>query len=222
MANSSFTQEQGLRRPSIDYYAFRHLPYAQFQALQIIYALFYQLQSLPTCSEDIHLVRHKTQFWMMELVAAYQGTPHHPVTRDLQVVLQDVPLPQADWVKIVTAIEMEIDHLLFDNDQEFRSYADKLYGSLYRLIARVLTQEPLPEEALAALGVARARLAVGEEAVLAFDQALAELKQSNNPELKPLRILGRLYRRQAEQPMLNLGPLKILGLSLRERLYSRT
>lgn len=216
MANSSFTQEQGLRRPSIDYYAFRHLPYAQFQALQVIYALFYQLQSLPRCSEDINVVRHKTQFWLSELGAAYQGTPHHPATRDLQTVLQRFPLPQSDWVKIVTAIEMEIDHLLFDNDEEFRSYADKLYGSLYRLVARVLSPDPLPEEALTALGVARARLAAGEEAVGAYDQALAGLK------LKPLRILARLYRRQAEKPMINLGPLTLLGLSLRERLYSRT
>lgn len=234
MKISSFTQNHGLRRPSIDYYAYRALSYAQFQRVNVIYALFYQLMALPHCSEDIHVIRHKTHFWMSEIQAAYQGTPHHPVTQDLQNLLKTVPVAQKDWLGVITAIEMEIDGLLLESEQEIGQYGDRLYGGLYRMIAMICGGDP---QSVAILPMAQARTLLSfiqhpeshkirvllpenaqTQVYTLFDQAIAGLKQSK--KLKPLRVLARLYQRQALQPMVNLSPLKLIWLSIRERLSS--
>jgi hypothetical protein len=228
MKLSNFTQENTLCRPSVDYYAFRHLPYAQYQAIQIIYALFYQLQALPHCSDDIGVIRHKTLFWLSEIQAAYKGTPTHPLVQDLQNLLKESALPQKEWIMILTAIEMQTDGLLLENQEEFEQYADRLYGSLYRLLM-VIFQADAPINQLACARTllsfvqqpdhAGVRFRLPDNAqtqvYTLFGQAVIGLKSC-----KPLRILARLYQSQAKQPMVHLAPLKLLGLSIRERLFS--
>lgn len=230
MKISSFAQEHGLRRPSLDYYAFRGLPYAQYQVIQVIYALFYQLQALPHCSDDINTVRQKTHFWLKELQAAYTGTPTHPITLDLQHILVNTPLPLQEWVNIVTAIEMQTDSLLLDDVAQIARYGDRLYGSLYRMIAQVFNVSSLP--GTQTLGYARVLLSfiqrpdeqgvrvllpdnAQSEVYTLFETAAADLRPC-----QPLRVLARLYQAQAQQPMLQLAPLKTLWLSIRERLSS--
>lgn len=232
MKLSTFTLENTLARPSIEYYAFRHLPFAQHQAVQIIYALFYQLQALPECSDDISVIRHKTLFWLSEIQAAYKGTPSHPLTQDLQSLLKEFPLPQKEWVKILTAVEMQTDKLLLENDEEFDQYADRFYGSLFRLIAIAVgaNQTPYPASFAQHFAEARVLLAFIQQgdyqgvryelpehaqtrAVTLFGRAASGLKSC-----KPLKILAGLYRSQAKQPMVHLSPLKLLGLSICERL----
>lgn len=229
MQLSDFSEQNGLKRPSIDYYAFRSLPYRQFQALQVLYALFYQLQSLPFCSDDIQVVRHKTRFWMGEIQAAYQGSPQHPLTQDLQKVLEYYPLAQKEWVNLITAIEMQTDGLLLEQEAEVIDYADKRYGSLYRLINTVRAgdiQHPL--EALRNFAYARTLLSFlqepGEVGVrvnlsdITPERVYTLFEQLNKQSLGPLGLLAKLYQHQAKEPMLKLGPLKTLWLSICERL----
>lgn len=229
MTLSALTKQQSLQRPSIEYYAFRHIPYAQFQALQLIYALFNQLTSLPGCSDDINVVRHKTQFWMQEIHAAYAGTPHHPITQDLQTILKTFPLAQEDWVSMMTAVDMDCDQLLLENEQEIQVYADKLYGSLYRLIARVLSKEEASPH-VQDLALARTLLMFmqqpqrqGVRVNLSENiqtQVYTLFDEAGKQAIKPLGLLARLYKHQAREAMVHLGPLKTLWLSIRERLYS--
>ncbi len=224
MQTSSLTQAYGLARPSIDYYAFRGLPYEQFQALSVIYALFSQLQALPSCSEDILVVRHKAQFWLSDILAVYTGSPQHPITRDLQVVLQKFPLAKEDWLGIVTAVDMDIDRLLLENDQEFQLYADRLYGSLFRMIATVLSCEgPTQDLALARTWLMFLqnpdRRGVNTKIPETIESRVYTLFEKAGKELpKPLSLVARLYRHQAKEPMVKLSPLKTLWLSIRERL----
>jgi len=225
MKISSLTLTHGLRRPSIDYYAFRGVSYEQFQALQVIYALFSQLQALPYCSEDILVVRHKAQFWLTEILAAYTGSPHHPITRDLQVVLQSFPLAQEDWIGILTAVEMDIDSLLLENNEELQSYADRLYGGLFRMIGTVLS---CGEGRYQDLALARTLLMFlqhperrGVKAYLPENiqtQVYTLFDSAGRQAAKPLALLARLYKHQAQEPMVKLSPLKTLWLSICERL----
>jgi hypothetical protein len=192
----------------------------------VIYALFSQLQALPYCSEDILVVRHKAQFWLTEISAAYTGSPHHPITRDLQVVLQTFPLAQQDWIGILTAVEMDIDALLLENEQELQGYADRLYGGLIRMIATVLSAEGQYKE----LAYARTLLMFlqhperrGVKAHLPENiqtQVYTLFDSAGRQAAKPLALLARLYKHQAQEPMVKLSPLKTLWLSIRERLSS--
>lgn len=226
MPISNLTQKQGLQRPSLDYYAFRHLRFEQFQAIQVIYALFYQLIALPSCSDDINVVRHKTHFWLTDIHAAYQATPSHPITGDLQNLLKNTPLALEDWVGVLTAVEMDCDGLLLADEQEIQTYADKLYGSLYRMIALVLTSAHLPLQNLAyartILMFIQAPHRKGVRVNLpdnAQTQVYTLFQTAGNQLSGPLALLARLHKHQAKKPMVHLGPLQLLGLSIRERLY---
>lgn len=224
MKLSSLTILKGLSRPSIDYYAFRGLPFEQFQALQVVYAVFSELRALPECSTDILVVRHKTHFWLTEIQAAYQGIPQHPIAQDLQALLKTCPLSHQDWLGILTAVEMDSDRLLLENETEIRGYADKLYGSLYRLISQALALKGDCQD----LALARTLLMYIQHP----DRRGVTVKLPENTQEKacqlfelagkrlgrPLSLLARLYRRQALKPMLKLSPLETLWLSIRERL----
>jgi hypothetical protein len=228
MKISKFTQENSLSRPSIEYYSFRHLPYEQHQAVQIIYAMFYQLQALPHCSDDINVVRHKTLFWLSQIQEAYKGAPSHPLAQDLQQLLREFSLPQKEWIMILTAIEMQTDGLLLENQEEFEQYADRLYGCLYRLLMVIFhTDAPINQLARARTILSfiqqpdqkGVRFLLSENAdtqvIALFGQAAIGLVSC-----KSLKILARLYQSQAKQPMIHLAPLKLLWLSIRERLSS--
>jgi hypothetical protein len=216
----------GLKRPSIDYYAFRSLPYAQFQACDLIYAIVNQLMALPSCSDDINVIRHKSRFWLNDLYLAYQGSPSHPLTQALQKLLKISPLAEQDWVNICTAVDMDIDELMLESKEEFQVYAQKLYGSFYQLIATVLNSPPVN---LSGLALARASLmllqAPDRKGVryLLPDNTPAEVytlfREAGKGSCKPLALLSRLYQHQAQEAMVHLSPLKTLWLSLRERLY---
>jgi len=155
---SRFSQEHGLQRPSIEYYAFRSVGYEKFQALRVVDTLFQQFNALPGISEEISVVRHKTQFWLSELQAAYSGQPQHPATQDLKAILTHYDLHQKDWIDLITAVEMDIDKLYLADDDELNRYASKKRGSFLRLIATVLMGNDHPAQAITQLGCAIERI----------------------------------------------------------------
>lgn len=230
MPISQFSKENGLKRPRNEYYAFRTVGFEKFQALQVVDAITNELYNLPTVSEELSVIRTKTQFWLNELQAAYHGEPSHPATKDLQQLLIQYSIPEKAWVDIITAVEMDIDKLHLNDNHELNRYVTKKHGSRLQLYAAILSEEAPPHEQLALLGCAIGRLdllrhpdrgvQVGESDHYIKDtkncacQALEGLKADYDLSLKRLITLGRIYSRELKDPMVDLNPLMKLWLSL--------
>lgn len=230
MPISQFSKENGLKRPRNEYYAFRTVGFAKFQALQVVDAIANELYALPSVSEELSVIRAKTQFWLNELQAAYHGEPKHPATQDLQNLLKQYPIPEKAWVDIITAVEMDIDKLHLSDGHELNRYVTKKHGSRLQLYAAILSGEAPPHEQLALLGCAIGRLDLlrhPDRGVQVSDsdhymkdtktcacQALDGLKTDYDLSLKRIITLGQIYSRELKHPMVDLNPLMKLWLSL--------
>ncbi len=132
-----------LQRPTIEYYSLRTQNYKRFQALDVIYTLFDELARIPYKSDEAMVSRQTLQLWQQDVHAAYHGAPQLPAVKALQNTFVNYELPEAYWQDIFTTIEMDIDRVLYFNNQDLNRYAEKKLGSLLKLYACVLdTHEP--------------------------------------------------------------------------------
>jgi phytoene/squalene synthetase len=139
-----------LQRPNISYYSFRQLDFKRYQALAAIYNCFTELQKISDKSSEPMVTRQTLQLWQQDLAAAYVDAAQLPATKALQQALQDYTLPEKYWQDIITAVEMDIDHVLYFNNDDLQRYAEKKRGSLLQLYAAVLapdTDENLLQQA---------------------------------------------------------------------------
>ncbi len=130
-----------LQRPIIDYYCFRTTGFDRFQALDTVYTLYRELTRIPDKSFEPAICRQTLQFWYQDIMNAYEGKAQIPVVLALQATLKHHDLPKLYWEDMITAIEMDIDRILYFNNDDLQRYAIKKRGNLLAYYAIILGNE---------------------------------------------------------------------------------
>lgn len=218
---------------SVEYYAWRHLPYSTFQALDVIVTLFDLLNRIPSEVSEPHVARMKLGFFQSDIHRARTGHANHPHVQALSTLLQRHPIDLTPFNEICIAIETEIDRVQSIDDKDFNRFCKRKRGSLLLLCGEIIKHSPLTQEEITQLNnlgifIERTHLsdikASNPEKIhllslkdidhTEYNQATqAFFKGSSLPcALKPMMVLALLYKAQTSHP------LTLLTLSLYYRI----
>jgi hypothetical protein len=140
-----FSAPTALARPRIEYYAWRHLPLAQFEGLNVLVTLFDTLTHIPETVSDPLVARQKLAFFQADIAAATRGAAQHPEVQALAALLKKYPLDLTPFDELYIAIETDIDRIQSIDDNDLNRYCKRKRGSLLLLCAQFLKQSPLTE-----------------------------------------------------------------------------
>jgi phytoene synthase len=120
------TKESG----SSFYYPLLFLPKKKRESLYAIYAFCRHSDDIVDEALDPVEARKNLDAWREELERAYGGTPHHPITRQLQNILPDYPIPKIYFEQLILGMEMDL------QPRRYESFED-LYLYCYRVASVV-------------------------------------------------------------------------------------
>jgi phytoene synthase len=112
------TQESG----SSFYYPLLFLPKKKREALYAIYAFCRHSDDIVDESRDPVEARKNLDAWREELERAYGGTPHHPISRQLQNMLPDYSIPKNYFEQLILGMEMDLLPRRYENFEELYLY----------------------------------------------------------------------------------------------------
>jgi phytoene/squalene synthetase len=187
-------QSIALRRPRIEYYAWRHLPYATFQQLNAILTLVDTLNRIPVDVTEPHVARMKLAFFQSDIARAQNDQAQHPEVQAL-----DKNLDLSAFNDLFIALETEIDRVQLVDDHERNRYYRRKRGSVMLLCGQVLKKAPLTDDEkieLNSLGIAIER---------------NQTTTSTTPCFAPLRLFALLNQAP-------YNPIQLLALSLYYRI----
>ncbi len=118
------------------YYSLRFAPRELRDDLAVLSAWRYQIHEIPDRVADPGVARIKLQWWREELERTYTDTPHHPLSRVLQPVVERHGLPQAPFTDIAECVEAEILRRQPATEAELDATCERDLGTLFELIAR--------------------------------------------------------------------------------------
>ena len=95
MTPDEYCQQKAAQSGSSFYYSFLFLPPERRRAITALYAFCREVDDVVDEVTDPGVARSKLAWWRAEIVAAYAGTPQHPVAPALQPVVARYGLPQA-------------------------------------------------------------------------------------------------------------------------------
>lgn len=217
---------QALIRPRIEYYAWRHLPFWEFQGLDILTTVFDTLVRIPSEVREPHVAHQKLAFFHSDILRAHSGTPHHPAVQALAALMKTDPLRLEPFEDICTAMETEIDRIQSIDARDLDRYCKRKRGAFLLLCAELLKKAPLTDAEASAvehLGIfiERKRLLLNRE-THPEQSHLFPLKDSSmeahfDPSLchdacTPIYLLAKLY------DDLPATPLQLLMRSLYYRI----
>lgn len=104
------------------YYAFRLLPAPQRDAIYTVYSLCREIDDVVDRPEAGTDERAALRSWRHELDSCYNGTPTHPITRNLQRVLRTFPIPRQYFHQLIDGVEMDLHRTRYDTFQELYDY----------------------------------------------------------------------------------------------------
>ncbi|MBK5915076.1 presqualene diphosphate synthase HpnD [Rhodocyclus purpureus] len=122
MTPDQYCQQRAAASGSSFYYSFLFLPPLRRRAITALYAFCREVDDVVDECRDPTVAAAKLAWWREEVGRLYHGTPQHPVTRALQVLLADFDLPQEQLEEIIEGMAMDLVHT---------RYADFAALSLY-------------------------------------------------------------------------------------------
>jgi len=186
-------QPIALSRPRIEYYAWRHLPYATFQQLNAILALVDTLNRIPVDVTEPHVARMKLAFFQADIARAQNGQAQHPQVQAL------VNLDLSPLNDLSTALETDIDHIQLVDDNDRHRYYRRKRGSVMLMCGQVLKKAPLTDDEKIELNQ------------LGIDIERKQTTSSTTACFAPLRLFALLNQTPRT-------PLQLLALSLYYRI----
>lgn len=130
VSTSEYCRRLTRRSGSSFYYAFRLLPRRQRDAIYTVYSLCREIDDVvdrPGAGSD---ERAELRRWRSEIDQCYGGHPTHPITRNLQVVLESFPIPRQYFHQLIDGVEMDL------NRNRYGTFTE-LYDYCYRVASVV-------------------------------------------------------------------------------------
>lgn len=134
-----------LHPPALAYYAFRHLPWATFEALDALLCFEQTLDQIPGTVQQPALGHQKLAFYKKDLSAGFAGQATHPAVQRLMRALPAGLLQPIDFEPLFYGIEMDIDRLYFSDSADWGRYMQYRGAGRAILCATLLQQRPLSD-----------------------------------------------------------------------------
>jgi phytoene synthase len=122
MSASEYCRRLTRRSGTSFYYAFRLLPRPQRDAIYTVYSLCREIDDVVDRPEAGTEQRAELRRWRAELDQGYDGHPSHPITRNLQTVLQSFPIPRQYFHQLIDGVEMDLDRNRYRTFRELHDY----------------------------------------------------------------------------------------------------
>lgn len=104
------------------YYPLLLLPAKKRRALYAIYAFCRHTDDIVDEAADRDAARKGLEAWKEELNRVYQGSPHHPITRHLEDILTDFPIPKGLFENLIRGVEMDLHQNRYQTFEELYLY----------------------------------------------------------------------------------------------------
>ena len=121
-AASDYCQEVTRRSGTSFYFAFRFLPRKQREAIYTVYSLCREIDDVVDRPGVIAEQRAGLGEWRRELDRCYTGAPSHPITRNLQRILGDFPIPRQYFHQVIDGVEMDLERSRYESFADLHSY----------------------------------------------------------------------------------------------------
>ena len=137
MTPDQYCQERAAKSGSSFYYSFLFLEPLRRQAITALYAFCREVDDVVDECPDKLLARTKLAWWRAELTALFEGRPNHPVTQALATSLKTFSLPQEQLLEIIDGMEMDLDHVRYNDFKALHLYCYRVASVVGLLAAEI-------------------------------------------------------------------------------------
>ncbi|CAE6707664.1 presqualene diphosphate synthase HpnD [Candidatus Nitrotoga fabula] len=108
MTPDQYCKDKAAQSGSSFYYSFMFLPPDKRRAITALYAFCREVDDVVDENLNANVARASLAWWHTEVIAIYNGSPQHPVTRALAPVVRQYHLPQEHFHEIIKGMEMDL------------------------------------------------------------------------------------------------------------------
>jgi phytoene synthase len=137
MTPDEYCQQRAAKSGSSFYYSFLFLPPERRRAITALYAFCREVDDLVDEVTDPGVARSKLAWWRAEIVAAYAGTPQHPVARALVPVVAAYGLPQEHLQAVIDGMAMDLERARYLDFADLETYCHRVAGVVGLLSAEI-------------------------------------------------------------------------------------
>ncbi|OIO69303.1 MAG: squalene synthase HpnD [Zetaproteobacteria bacterium CG_4_9_14_3_um_filter_49_83] len=128
MTPEAYCEERTRASGSSFYYAFVFLPKLQRRAMMALYAFCREVDDVADEIKDKDVAMKKIAFWQQEIVAAFQGKAHHPVTQELMWSLEHFQFSEELFHEILDGMVMDISGKVIVKASDLHLYCYRVAG----------------------------------------------------------------------------------------------
>ena len=118
-------------------YSFRFLPDARRRAITALYAFCREVDDVVDEAAEPGVARMKLAWWRVEVAAMYGGTPQHPVTQALKVIVGEYALPREHFDAIIDGMAMDLEQNRYLDFATLERYCHRVAGVVGLLSAEI-------------------------------------------------------------------------------------
>jgi phytoene synthase len=137
MTPDEYCQKRAAKSGSSFYYSFLFLPPERRRAITALYAFCREVDDVVDEVTDPGVARSKLAWWRAEIVAAYAGTPQHPVARALVPVVAAYGLPQEHLQAVIDGMAMDLERARYLDFADLETYCHRVAGVVGLLSAEI-------------------------------------------------------------------------------------
>jgi phytoene synthase len=137
MTPDEYCQQRAAKSGSSFYYSFLFLPPERRRAITALYAFCREVDDVVDEVTDPGVARSKLAWWRAEIVAAYAGTPQHPVARALVPVVAAYGLPQEHFQAVIDGMAMDLERARYLDFADLETYCHRVAGVVGLLSAEI-------------------------------------------------------------------------------------
>ena len=132
-----YCQDKAAKSGSSFYYSFLFLPPDKRQAITALYAFCREVDDVVDECHDPQLAQTTVGWWRDEVDRIYDGAPTHPVGQALREVVPAYDLPREQLQEIIDGMEMDLDHVRYDDFRGLQLYCYRAESVVGLLAARI-------------------------------------------------------------------------------------
>ena len=137
MTPDEYCQQKAARSGSSFYYSFLFLPPERRRAITALYAFCREVDDVVDEVANPDVARAKLAWWRQEIVAAFAGTPQHPVALALQPVIDAFALPQDLFQTVIDGMAMDLERSRYLDFGELEVYCHRVAGVVGLMSAEI-------------------------------------------------------------------------------------
>ena len=125
-------------------YALRVLPEAKRGAALAVHALCREVGAVAREVVDPGVARVKLGWWRTEVAAAFEGSPHHPVTHALAPAIGAFGLSREPFEALIDGITLDLERPVYAGFAELEQHCRSIAGSVWLLCAQICAHVGAP------------------------------------------------------------------------------